>query len=61
MKLMHPKSRLTVEADADHAHMYESQGWVEPGGDVCPTCGASGDQPCVTANGNETSPHALRG
>lgn len=28
--------------------------------DVCPTCGAVGDQPCVTASGNETSRHAAR-
>lgn len=26
----------------------------------CPTCGAVGDAPCVTASGNETSRHAKR-
>jgi hypothetical protein len=26
----------------------------------CPTCGATGDEPCVTASGNETTPHAKR-
>lgn len=27
---------------------------------LCPTCGAVGDDPCVTASGNETSRHAAR-
>lgn len=27
---------------------------------LCPTCGAVGDDPCVTASGNETSRHASR-
>lgn len=26
----------------------------------CPTCGASGEEPCVTASGNETNRHAKR-
>lgn len=27
---------------------------------ACPTCGALGDDPCVTASGNTTSRHAAR-
>jgi len=27
---------------------------------LCPTCGAVGEDPCVTASGNETSRHAAR-
>lgn len=27
---------------------------------LCPTCGAVGDDPCVTAAGNKTSRHAAR-
>lgn len=26
----------------------------------CPTCGATGDDPCVTSSGNETTKHAKR-
>lgn len=28
--------------------------------EACPTCGATGDQPCTTSTGNETSRHASR-
>lgn len=27
MKLKHPVSKQTIETDAEHAAMYESQGW----------------------------------
>lgn len=60
MKLTHPDSKHTVETD--NPEPYLSQGWVDLADpDACPTCGATGDDPCKTASGAETSPHAARG
>ena len=30
MKLTHPDSKQTIEADEDHAEAYLSQGWAKP-------------------------------
>lgn len=62
MKLRHPaRGRLTT-ADEDRAALLRSQGWVEvTSTKACPTCGASGDDPCVTSNGNTAAqPHTNR-
>lgn len=60
MNLTHPQSQQTVEVAEENAGPYLQQGWVGPDPDACPTCGASGDDPCHTSSGAETSPHAGR-
>lgn len=59
--MSHPKRDRVIETDATRAERLRTQGWVEVDeSDACPTCGAGGDDPCVTASGNETSPHSNR-
>lgn len=68
MKLTHPKSDQVIDVHPAHAGPYRSQGWTSPGEEseeaspdgACPTCGATGDEPCRTSSGNETSRHAGR-
>lgn len=61
MKMRHPKRGRMLNVPEDRSDMYRTQGWVEVDeSDACPTCGASGDDPCVTSGGNETAPHANR-
>lgn len=68
MKIQHPDfPELTKDIESKSAaNKWLAAGWVEvkgsepSGTDPCPTCGATGDAPCVTPSGAETSRHAKR-
>lgn len=51
-----------IEVPEQTSDRYLSQTWkqVADTGEPCPTCGAIGDEPCVTASGNTTDQHATR-
>ena len=49
---------LPLLNDKQTARLHEIEAEVEA---RCPTCDASGDEPCRTASGNPTSRHKARG
>lgn len=58
---------LSREVPDERAAGWLEQGWVTdeaapavPSDEPCPTCGATGEDPCVTPSGNETGRHARR-
>ncbi|WP_310962150.1 hypothetical protein [Nocardioides terrisoli] len=72
----HPSLPVAYSVPEGDVARWEASGWLVPCSDgtqehpgfvaehaaaPCPTCGASGDEPCRTASGNPTSRHKARG